>query len=65
MRLIYCPNTPVLTSYIPPISKMVKMVDENPWTSDALIPKMGISKILKMSNNNRVMNDMLDIRRPT
>jgi hypothetical protein len=49
---------------MPPMSKMVKIVEENPWTSDALIPKTGISKILNIRTNRRAMNDAVDIKIP-
>ena len=54
----------MLTSCIPPISKMVRIVDENPWTSEALIPKIGISETLKIKTSRRTTNYKLDIKVP-
>ncbi len=43
---------------------MVRMVDENPWTSDALIPNMGMSKTRNINTSRRAANDTLDIKIP-
>jgi hypothetical protein len=55
----------MLTSCIPPISKIVRIVDENPWTSDALIPRRGMLKTLQIKTSRRAVNETLDIKIPT
>ena len=55
---------PMLISCIPPISKIVRMVEEKPCTSEARIPKIGISKILKTRTRSNTINEIPDINNP-
>jgi hypothetical protein len=61
---MYSPSTPVLTSWIPPINKIVKIVEVNPCTSEGRIPKIGMSKILKTRMNKRPEKESIDIKIP-